>query len=506
MGSFSDGKTSAIAGLLGQVQDNMIIDQDESSDDLAIYRFDGIDNVEIIDTPGLFGTKEKEVDGKNIRYSEITNRYISEADIVVYVCDAVTPLKDSHIGIIRRVLREYGKMKSTVFVLNKMDEAGFDLLDSEDFKRGEEIKRQALIIRLKDTMDLSCEEEKNLHIVCIAADPKGKGLGYWLSKKDSYNERSHIGLLQDTISEIVELSDIEELKKDTNTAVITDVVSKAEQQLSTIVLPIEEAVKSAREISNDLLLDKSGLRRELIAAKVRLVEDLQLLSSTIKIEIDESDQASFTSLLENKLGLVDGTLDFNILDTKIELTISQYVESNNYAIQTRVEEYSEKISAAESIIKDALKMGAGKLGKVSITNTQVLKVRDTLAKSFKWAGKVKFKPYGAGKLASKITKAAGHAAIIINVGTDLFSYFKEKRDAKKFNELKATIKNHISSKFQKLFDVLKTDDSYFQEFAPSYLELCKLVDQRNAELIQLQNQVQQLRQYNDQLKEWIINN
>lgn len=38
LGSFSDGKTSAIAGLLGRLEDNMKIDNDESSDELTIYR------------------------------------------------------------------------------------------------------------------------------------------------------------------------------------------------------------------------------------------------------------------------------------------------------------------------------------------------------------------------------------------------------------------------------------------------------------------------------------
>lgn len=36
LGSFSDGKTSAIAGLLGRLEDNMKIDNDESSDELTI--------------------------------------------------------------------------------------------------------------------------------------------------------------------------------------------------------------------------------------------------------------------------------------------------------------------------------------------------------------------------------------------------------------------------------------------------------------------------------------
>ena len=99
LGSFSDGKTSAIAGLLGKLKENMKIDQDESSDEIVVYRFDGVDNVEIIDTPGLFGTKEKEIDGRNVRYSEITERYISESNIVIYVALQINSLgcqKQSH--------------------------------------------------------------------------------------------------------------------------------------------------------------------------------------------------------------------------------------------------------------------------------------------------------------------------------------------------------------------------------------------------------------------------
>ena len=73
LGAFSDGKTSAIAGLLGQVIDNMKIDIDESSDELEIYRPKGLkQGYEIVDTPGLFGTKSKEIDGKEIKYSDIT--------------------------------------------------------------------------------------------------------------------------------------------------------------------------------------------------------------------------------------------------------------------------------------------------------------------------------------------------------------------------------------------------------------------------------------------------
>ena len=95
LGSFSDGKTTAIAGLLGKLESNMKIDEDESSDELSVYHIDTLGKqYEIVDTPGLFGTKEKEVDGVNVKFSEITERYISEAHIVIYVCNSVNTLKD----------------------------------------------------------------------------------------------------------------------------------------------------------------------------------------------------------------------------------------------------------------------------------------------------------------------------------------------------------------------------------------------------------------------------
>src|SRR5574344_238 len=80
LGAFSDGKTSAIAGLLGRLEDSMKIDIDESSDEIKTYRPEGLKKgFEIVATPGLFGTKEKEIEGKNIKYSDITKKKLSEA-------------------------------------------------------------------------------------------------------------------------------------------------------------------------------------------------------------------------------------------------------------------------------------------------------------------------------------------------------------------------------------------------------------------------------------------
>ena len=118
LGAFSDGKTSVVAAWMGKVLEDMKIDMDESSDRLAIYKPQGLpDQCEIVDTPGLFGDKEKNIDGAQIMYEDLTKRYISEAHLIFYVVDATNPLKESHNDIAKWVLRDLNKLSSTIFTI-----------------------------------------------------------------------------------------------------------------------------------------------------------------------------------------------------------------------------------------------------------------------------------------------------------------------------------------------------------------------------------------------------
>lgn len=236
LGSFSDGKTSAIAGLLGRLDTAMKIDIAESSDELTVYHLDGLkDGYEIVDTPGLFGTKEKEVDGKQIKYSEITEKYISEAHLVIYVCDAVVPLKDSHVNSLRLVLRDFNKLAATIFVVNKMDEAGVDMLDDEEYNEAVQIKKNNLLERLRTRIQLTPQEEKDLKIVCISADPKGKGLKFWFERMDEYKKRSHIELLRNSMDSIISANNKDDLESFANMAVIKDVLMSLSKNISIAV-------------------------------------------------------------------------------------------------------------------------------------------------------------------------------------------------------------------------------------------------------------------------------
>lgn len=59
VGGFSEGKTSLAAAWLGMLPGDMKISQSESSNAVTIY--DASDEVELVDTPGLFGFKERNI-------------------------------------------------------------------------------------------------------------------------------------------------------------------------------------------------------------------------------------------------------------------------------------------------------------------------------------------------------------------------------------------------------------------------------------------------------------
>lgn len=78
VGGFSEGKTSIAAAWIERLDKSMKIDHQESSDEVKIYDIDN--EIELVDTPGLFGFKEKITDsGKIERYKDITKKYVSEA-------------------------------------------------------------------------------------------------------------------------------------------------------------------------------------------------------------------------------------------------------------------------------------------------------------------------------------------------------------------------------------------------------------------------------------------
>ncbi|GAA8612883.1 hypothetical protein oki184_06480 [Helicobacter pylori] len=78
MGGFSEGKTSIAAAWIERLDKSMKIDHQESNDAVKIYDIDN--EIELVDTPGLFGFKEKIADsGKIEHHKDITKKYVSKS-------------------------------------------------------------------------------------------------------------------------------------------------------------------------------------------------------------------------------------------------------------------------------------------------------------------------------------------------------------------------------------------------------------------------------------------
>lgn len=497
LGSFSDGKTSAIAGLLGRLEDNMKIDNDESSDELTVYRPKDLKKgFKIVDTPGLFGTKEKEINGKDVKFSQITERYISEAHIIIYVCDAVVPLKESHVEIIKRIMRNYHKLDNTIFVINKMDEAGYDLLDADDFSRGCEIKKANLISRLRDSINLTPDEEKCLHVVCVAADPKGKGLAYWFSKMDSYYERSHIKDLRNCINTVIDKVDAESLSSSTYEISVKDVVDSLGKAIDGTSKPVKKALAKIEESAADLAEDQKLLREELALSKNELSNALNEVKNDVLREIKSASIETIGDVISNHLGEQDGEVTFYVFQNKINSLIEQCSETNAKAVDTAAVKLENAYSMQNEMLNEAVKFGINGLKNLKVTGEQVKAVRDIIASSYK------FKPWGAINLGKSITKWAGWIGAGLGVVFELYGWYKRHKDAKKLEDLKKALANAVNDCMSNVFKLFGSEVLYYKNFAPSYIELCKKMDERNKEIERLQQKVKELEQYKQRIVQW----
>lgn len=497
LGSFSDGKTSAIAGLLGRLEGNMKIDNDESSDELTIYRPKDLKKgFKIIDTPGLFGTKEREIDGQNIKFSEITERYISEAHIIIYVCDAVVPLKESHVEIIRRVMRDYHKLDNTIFVINKMDEAGYDLLDEYDFNNGCKIKKENLISRLRSTINLTPDEEKRLHVVCIAADPKGKGLQHWFSKIDNYYERSHIKDLRKCVNAVVNNADTDKLSSSSYETSVSEIVNGLHKAIECTEKPVSKAIVKMERDCTEIEEDGKHLKSELRLSRNELRQAINEIKDDAIREIKGASLETIGEVISNQLGVQNDQVTFYVFQDKLSAQIEQCCEANANNVNLAAVKIQNTYSMQDAMLNDAVKYGVGQLKNLNITGEQIKAVRDVIAKGYK------FKPWGAINMGKNITKWAGWIGAGIGVAFELYGWYKQHKDQNKLNELKKSLTNAINDCICNVFKTFESDNEYYKNFAPSYIQLCQKIQERNEEIASLKQKVQYLENYKRDIEAW----
>ncbi|BAW39480.1 labile enterotoxin output A [Helicobacter pylori] len=403
VGGFSERKTSIAAAWIDRLDESMKIAHQESSDAVKIYDIDN--EMELVDTPGLYGFKEKIADsGKIERYKDITKKYVSEAHLILYALNPSNPIKESHKDDLNWLFRTLNLLSRTIFVISRFDEEA-DIEDEKDYNKRFKIKKENIQNRLNDLISLSEKEKENLSIVAVAANPFGEGLEYWLEHKEEFQKLSRIKTLQDATQKKIKenggkLTIIEEAKK----SVIQDVVDRQ--------MPLAKK-------------EQQNLKRELEVLNKAMEKRLKEIQS-LKGEISQAStnlREIITGYFSDLIRRVTGTS----LETFNDFVIKE-IGDEGINIKTRVQNAFEretqgifneiaKIEMSFNTDRSFFEKHAGTLGKIGnefstksgfINATNIKLARDTIAAVGKFVGidlAFKFKPWGVVKLAGNLNKA-----------------------------------------------------------------------------------------------------
>ncbi|RJX82397.1 LeoA/HP0731 family dynamin-like GTPase [Pseudomonas sp. LS-2] len=508
LGAFSDGKTSVVAGWLGQVMKDMKIDTNESSDALAIYRPDNLqDKCEIVDTPGLFGDKEKTIDGGAlVQYGDITKNYISEAHLIFYVVDATNPLKESHQDIVRWVLRDLNKLSSTIFVINKMDEVA-DLRDAEEFAEQSSIKKNNLLDKLQRFVDLTPTERQAINVVCVASNPNSRGLEFWLEQKDLYDQRSRISELKQITQQVLDGSGRETLIRKTGIDVVRDVLSKkiavAQDELIKFKLLADNQARDSARITEDI--DEG--KRKIIATVGDLYQELNNMEKDLLNSIRTLPRDQVHGFLEAEIGYSKTDIGEKLRFRINHLFSTAFNQSSSImnGISASIEHQLDISSDfADSITASALSASSKALGAVSKIPVESIKsgvflARETLKNLTGYV--YKFKPWEATKLAANISKWAGPIGAGIQVLTDVIAVAQQQRAENELKALQGDLAEVVKSHFAEPMKILMDQEKVLDTFAPQIRIFEKILLEQQENLQRLSTRGQQLSELDAHLRQ-----
>lgn len=426
IGGFSEGKTAIAAAWLEKLdKSSMNISHAESSDEVKVYDIDS--KLQIIDTPGLFGFKEKQGESGSLeKYKDITKKYVSSAHLVLYVMNSTNPIKDSHKDDLEWLFRALNLLPRTIFVLSRFDEVA-DVEDDQDYQSSFDIKKANVSGRLGEMLKLSGAERSGLSIVAIAANPFDMGTEYWLANPEKFRALSRISTLQNaTTKRIQQCGGSQSILVEMHKSIVADVISKEMPVATENFTKIEEEERRLRELNERNHEKLEDMKQRIRSSSSSLAEFVANHFADIILQARSCGLETFDSFFQREIG-ADGI----VLQTKLQAAF----EKRLGPIEMEANRSIISIDADVGVFNTAI----GSLGKQGldfvvrnnvINNGTILATRDGVLTASKMVGLdiakyLKFKPYGAINLA----KGLNGALALVGVALEIWdSYEKAKRE------------------------------------------------------------------------------
>jgi len=477
-GSYSDGKSTILSALTKRL--DIKIAPGPTTDEIREYEYK---DFFIIDTPGLFSEK--------LMHDEKTKRYISEANIVIYTVDPVNPLKESHHKILKWLFDDMGKIKSTIFAVNKMDSIA-DLEDEDDFLSFSRIKTKVVLDTLHDIVRFENEPA----VVCIAGDPYKQGLDFWLQRPEEYKSLSRIEKLVDKIEKFVDEAR-ENLILLAGKSVIMDTVNQVVKQLNDIEkiqsdkvelleTNLAEIESKARRGEKDITRNHMNIRQQVIDLRRDILQALWGADNVLALrEVITTEIGSNGIILEEKINNIIRKNTEEVLKGQerlvksISTTISFYQEINSELMQMA--------KALGGKLGDRLLMQSTKE-----LSAKIINLRDITKLP------IKFKPWGATKWAQKITsfgKFLKALPIIIETANIIIITYTEF----KFNKEKAELEREVKELFQEFLETF-TCQEYINTYCSAYKEVIRNKDELATSINEIKSELHKIRKAITELK------
>ncbi|MCG3717832.1 50S ribosome-binding GTPase [Aliarcobacter butzleri] len=492
IGGFSEGKTSIVAAWLEKLDDDMKISHQESSDAVAIYEVGN--DIELIDTPGLFGFEEKFNSDLNAKekYKDITKKYISEAHLVLYVMNPQNPLKDSHKEDLNWLFRTLNLLPRTVFILSK-----FDLIANPEieqlYKNKYSSKKEDVIKRLKDLINLNDSEIENLSIVAVSANPKGKGIEYWLNEYEKFIKLSHIQSLHEaTQQKIKSFGNKNLLVIETQKSIIQDILNKQLPISKKLNDSIEQEISKLKDICFIVEKNLNSLEPNIKDAKVYLRDFITNYFTDLILQVEGTGLETFNEFYEKEIG----SEGINI-NTKIQNVFEQQIGSINLEVKKIETNFNLEINSFNKVVRDYGKQGLNYLSKSNVINKDtVIATRNLIVSGAKTIGfdiskYLKFKPWGATKFASGTGVALSGLSLLIEAWDSYEKYQQEKkfkeliygknRDSQNREEEDFGIKEKFEIQRKEYIDLICSED-FIAKFFPNYLNLKNELNEMNRDI------------------------
>lgn len=486
IGGFSEGKTSIAAAWLEELdRKSMNISQAESSSEVQIYEYK--DQLQIIDTPGLFGFKEKtNATSQEIeKYKDITKHYVSEAHLVLYVMNSANPIKESHTEDLKWLFRTLNLLPRTVFVLSRFDDVA-DVAEDSDFEDKFLVKKNSVTKRLNDVLELTPAEQSDLSIVAVSANPFDMGVDHWLRNLSEFRTLSRIGVLQLATQRKIERNGgLISLANEAHKSIISDVITHQLPAAKEAYALLADEARRITEIKQSQAHELTKIQGNIAQAQTRLRGRLLRYFEDLQLQTRKVGLPTFNDFMHREIGN-EGCL----VQQRVQEIFSEEIGSINtdlYRIQMNV---NNELKHYDDVLNAMSKKGVKFLSQPGfITKDSVLLARDGLNAATKMVGLdiskyLKFKPWGATKLASNL----GSAVAILGVALEVWDSYKEQEREAQFAKVIESMISNFQIQSKEVAQLIDAPD-FADQFFPTFVTLKQQLSSIDGEMVALRERL-----------------